>query len=72
MKSQTPSTKLSTNPKFQYPMTETCLKFWISVIVICLEFVICYLEFFVFSNTVRIISYGGSVVYTYGVLVGNG
>jgi len=26
MKSQTPSTKLQTNLKFQYPMTRTCLE----------------------------------------------
>jgi hypothetical protein len=29
MKSQTPSTKLQTNLKFQYPMTETGLEFGI-------------------------------------------
>ena len=45
MKSQTPSTKLQTNLKFQYQMTETGLEFRILVIVICLIFVICYLEF---------------------------
>jgi hypothetical protein len=39
MKSQTPSTKLQTNLKFQYQMTETGLEFGILVIVIC------YLEF---------------------------
>ena len=56
MKSQTPSTKLQTNLKFQYQMTKTGLEFWnwgptrkvgspseartILVIVICLIFVI--------------------------------
>ena len=45
MKSQTPSTKLQTNLKFQYSMTKTGLEFEISVIVICLLFVICDLEF---------------------------
>ena len=33
------------NLKFQYQMTETGLGFRILVIVICLIFVICYLEF---------------------------
>ena len=47
MKSQTPSTKLQTNLKFQYSMTKTDLEFGISVIVICLIFVICDLEFLV-------------------------
>ena len=47
MKSQTPSTKLQTNLKFQYSMTKTKNRFGISnlVIVICLIFVICDLEF---------------------------
>ena len=47
IKSQTPSTKLQTNLKFQYQMTETGFEFWILVIVIYLIFVICYLEFLV-------------------------
>jgi hypothetical protein len=47
MKSQTPSTKLQTNLKFQYQMTKTDLEFRILVIVICLIFVICDLEFLV-------------------------
>jgi hypothetical protein len=34
MKSQTPSAKLQTNLKFQYPMTKTGLEFGILVIVI--------------------------------------
>ncbi len=45
MKSQTPSTKLQTNLKFQYSMTKTGLEFRILVIVICLIFDICDLEF---------------------------
>jgi hypothetical protein len=45
MKSQTPSTKLQTNLKFQYQMTKTGLEFGILVIVICLIFAICDLEF---------------------------
>ena len=55
MKSQTPSTKLQTNFKSQYSMTKTGLEFEISVIVICLLFVICYLEFLflLFSKTAR-------------------
>jgi hypothetical protein len=44
-KSQFPSTKLQTNLKFQYSMTKTGLEFRILVIVICLIFVICDLEF---------------------------
>jgi hypothetical protein len=44
-KTQTPSTKLQTNLKFQYSMTETGFEFGISVIVICLIFVICDLGF---------------------------
>ena len=53
IKSQTPSTKLQTNPKFQYPMTETGLEFGILIIVICLIFEICNLEFIFlrYSNT---------------------
>ena len=49
MKSQTPSTKLQTNLKFQYSMTKTQNKFefQILVIVICLIFDICDLEFLV-------------------------
>jgi hypothetical protein len=60
MKSQTPSTKLQTNLKFQYQMTKTGLEFGILVIVICpstwlrvvslsnhLLFDICDLEFLV-------------------------
>jgi len=47
MKSQTPSTKLQTNLKFQYQMTKTGLEFGILVIVICLIFDICDLEFLV-------------------------
>ena len=47
MKSQTPSTKLQTNLKFQYQMTETGLEFGILVIVICLIFDICDLEFLI-------------------------
>jgi len=45
MKSQAPSTKLQTNLKFQYSMTKTGLEFGILVIVICLMFDICDLEF---------------------------
>ena len=45
MKSQIPSTKLQTNLKFQYQMTKTGLEFVILVIVICLLFEICDLEF---------------------------
>ena len=44
-KYQMPSTKLQTNLKFQYSMTKTGLEFGILVIVICLLFVICDLEF---------------------------
>jgi hypothetical protein len=44
-KYQIPSTKLQTNLKFQYSMTKTGLEFGILVIVICLIFVICDLEF---------------------------
>jgi len=44
-KYQIPSTKLQTNLKFQYSMTKTGLEFRILVIVICLIFVICDLEF---------------------------
>ena len=53
MKSQTPSTKLQTNLKFQYSMTKTGLEFRILVIVICLIFVICDLEFpfLIYSST---------------------
>jgi hypothetical protein len=47
VKSQAPSTKLQTNLKFQYRMTKTGLEFGILVIVICLLFEICDLEFFV-------------------------
>ncbi len=47
MKSQAPSTKLQINLKFQYQMTKTSLEFGILVIVICLIFEICYLEFLV-------------------------
>jgi hypothetical protein len=47
MKSQTPSTKLQTNLKFQYQMTKTALEFVILVIVIYLLFEICDLEFLV-------------------------
>ncbi|PNV85541.1 MAG: hypothetical protein C0610_11260 [Desulfobacteraceae bacterium] len=57
MKSQTPSTKLQTNLKFQYSMTKTKNRFGISnlVIVICLIFVICDLEFLILqcSKTAR-------------------
>ena len=45
LKYQIPSTKLQTNLKFQYSMTKTGLEFGILVIVICLIFVICDLEF---------------------------
>jgi len=41
MKFQIPSTKLQTNPKFQYSMTKTGLEFRILVIVICLIFDMC-------------------------------
>jgi len=44
-KYQIPSTKLQTNLKFQYSMTKTGLEFRILVIVICLIFDICDLEF---------------------------
>jgi hypothetical protein len=56
-KYQIPSTKLQTNLKFQYSMTKTGLEFEISVIVICLLFVICDLEFrfLLFSKTARIL-----------------
>ncbi|MCK5658128.1 MAG: hypothetical protein KAI21_09810, partial [Deltaproteobacteria bacterium] len=47
IKSQTPSTKLQTSLKFQYQMTKTGLEFGILVIVICLLFEICDLEFLV-------------------------
>jgi hypothetical protein len=47
-KYQIPSTKFQLNPKFQYPKTMVRLEFCILVIVICLEFVICYLEFLAF------------------------
>jgi len=53
MKSQTPSTKLQTNLKFQYPMTETGFEFGILVIVICLIFEVCDLEFLVTSADCR-------------------
>jgi len=45
MKSQISSTKLQINLKFQYSVTKTVLEFRILVIVICLGFVICHLEF---------------------------
>jgi hypothetical protein len=45
VKFQTPSIKLQINLKFQYSMTKTGLQFRILVIVICLIFVICDLEF---------------------------
>jgi hypothetical protein len=45
IKSQTSSTKLQTNFKLQYLMTKTGLEFRILVIVICLIFEICDLEF---------------------------
>ena len=44
-KYQISSTKLQTNLKFQYSMTKTGLEFGNSVIVICLIFEICDLEF---------------------------
>jgi hypothetical protein len=53
MKSQTPSTKLQTNLKFQYQMTKTGLEFGILVIVICLIFDICDLEFLVIPADFR-------------------
>jgi len=53
MKSQAPSTKLQTNLKFQYQMTKTGLEFRILVIVICLIFDICDLEFLVASADFR-------------------
>ena len=53
-KSQIPSTKLQTNLKFQYSMTKTGLEFVILVIVICLIFVICDLEFLVTPANVRL------------------
>ncbi|MFA9433689.1 MAG: hypothetical protein ACERKR_03345, partial [Deltaproteobacteria bacterium] len=50
MKSQTPSTKLQTNLKFQYQMTKTGFEFWFRLWrIICLLFEICDL---VFSVTV--------------------
>ena len=54
-KSQIPSTKLQTNLKFQYSMTKTGLEFRILVIVICLIFDICDLEFLIlpYPNTPR-------------------
>jgi len=55
-KYQIPSTKLQINLKSQYSMTKTGLGFGILVIVICLLFVICDLEFQrpLFSKTARI------------------
>jgi len=53
MKSQTPSTKLQTNLKFQYQMTKTGFEFCILVIVICLLFEICDLGFLVTSADCR-------------------
>jgi len=53
MKSQTPSTKSQTNLKFQYLMTKTDLEFGILVIVICLEFVICYLGFLIILSIAK-------------------
>jgi hypothetical protein len=53
MKSQTPSTKLQINLKFQYQMTKTGLEFGILVIVICLLFEICDLEILVTSADCR-------------------
>jgi hypothetical protein len=50
-KSQIPSTKLQTNLKFQYSMTKTKDRFGILVIVICLIFVICDLEFLVLNRS---------------------
>jgi hypothetical protein len=48
MKSQTPSTKLQTNLKFQYQMTKTGFEFWFRLWrIICLLFGICDLEFLV-------------------------
>ncbi len=46
MKSQTPSTKLQTNLKFQYQMTKTGFEFWLLLFV-------CYLEFLVTSADSR-------------------
>ena len=40
MKSQTPSTKLQTNLKFQYQMTKTGFEFWSLLFVCYLKFVI--------------------------------
>jgi hypothetical protein len=40
VKSQTPSTKLQTNLKFQYQMTETGFEFWALLFVCYLKFVI--------------------------------
>ncbi|MGB6928796.1 MAG: hypothetical protein WBH05_06205, partial [Syntrophobacteria bacterium] len=40
MKSQTPSTKLQTNIKFQYQITKTGLEFWSLLFVCYLRFVI--------------------------------
>jgi hypothetical protein len=51
LKSQIPSTKLQTNLKFQYSMTKTILGFRILVIVICLLFEICDLEFLLLQQT---------------------
>jgi hypothetical protein len=45
MKSQTPSTKVQTNLKFQYSMTKTQNRFGISNFGHCDLFVICYLLF---------------------------
>ena len=45
MKSQTPITKSQTNLKLQSQITKTGLEFCILVIVICLLFEICNLEF---------------------------
>ena len=52
MKFQIPSTKLQTNLKFQYSMTKTGLEFGTLVIVICLIFVICDLEFYLLLGPV--------------------
>jgi hypothetical protein len=64
IKSQTPSTKSQTNFKFQYPMTkrERGLGFRILVIVICLIFVICDLEFLILQIQKQLAIYTGKAI----------
>ena len=51
MKSQTPSTKLQTNLKFQYSMTKTQNRFGISNFGHCDLFDICDLLFGIFNHS---------------------